>query len=110
MIALHAPDKPGILAHKASQFGNILQFNLLAASSPTLELEKRLEALERIFTIWPSLCRSMNELEQAAPRCAQAGQDNAGILADIRDRTAQKTAPRSAETGATSCPGMDHQS
>jgi len=85
-IQLHAPDKPGSIAHKASQFGNVLQFNLLAASSPTLDLAKRMEALERIFTVWPSLCRAMTELERVAPNCAQAGQVNAEVLKDIRER------------------------
>lgn len=92
MIQLHAPDAAGQAAHKASQFGHVVQHNLMAAASPTLTTAKRLEAMERLFTAWPLLCREMAALEALAPRTSAAGYENANALQEMAHRVAEREA------------------
>lgn len=92
MTALHAPDAPGEAAHAAAMFASVLAFNLLAAASPTVSMEQRLAALERLFTCWPPLCREMKRLEDAAPQRSAAGYALAALLADFADSKTERPA------------------
>jgi hypothetical protein len=81
-VQLHAPDKPGEAAYAASQLAHPVFVNLMVAASPTAELPARIEALERVFTAWPGLCREIARLSEVAPNSAAEGRRRA---ADLRD-------------------------
>lgn len=84
-IKLYAPDRVGEAARSAALFADAVTYGLLAASSPTLDPEARRLALEKLFAAWPSLCRTMAELESAAPRSAAAGAEIAAKLRDVAE-------------------------
>jgi hypothetical protein len=81
---LHAPDKPGEASYAAAQFATVIQMNLVIAASPTAELPARIDALEKLFTAWPALCREIARLSDVAPNSAAAGRR---LAADLRDFT-----------------------
>jgi hypothetical protein len=85
-IKLHAPDPVGDAAHDAAMVADAVTYGLLAASSPSLPLDARRTALEKLFAAWPSLCRTMADLEAAAPRSAAIGAEIAAKLRDHVDR------------------------
>lgn len=82
-IQLHAPDKPGEASYAASQFATVVQMNLVIAASPTAELPARLDALEKLFTAWPALCREIARLSEVAPKSASEGRRRADDLRDF---------------------------
>ena len=72
-MSLHAPDAMGRAALKAARLLSRQDDKLLAAAAEAASGTERAAALVRFFAAWPTLCRTIAELEAAAPACAREG-------------------------------------
>jgi hypothetical protein len=73
-------------AREAVPFADALARQLLVTSGPHAA-PVRLEAMEKVFSAWPVLCRLMSDLEVLAPDSAAAGLARARELRERMDQS-----------------------
>lgn len=68
-----ASDPMGAAALKAASMASKFDFHLLGAACPDLDRDTRMANLQRVFAMWPKICRAMAALESVAPNAAASG-------------------------------------
>lgn len=77
---------------------DIIARHLLVAGTKDATPEVIREHLIKVYSVWPTMCRAMADLERLAPKSAALGQDaNEDLMASIAIRKA------SVERGETLC-------